>query len=327
MIASTKLLSFACTSVIVSGNVTEDGKPVMLKHRDTDDQDNRIEFFINGKYHFIGLVNSNSPGEEVWSGMNEVGFCIMNTATYNFREDNDSVLMDQEGKLMYEALCECANVHDFEELLEAHNKPLGVEANFGIIDADGGAAYFEVNNYRWVKYDVNDPTIAPKGYRVATNFCEAGRRDEYSGWERYLIASDVMTKLNIDKIDHVVLYDSISRCSKEIDGVRIPRSITSASIVFEGVKAGTDPRQSIMWTILGNPLENIAIPLLVQSENVLPSYMQAGYNYTQKLYKEDEDIIYKEFMGLYSPWISGMMDDEEFYKAYTEQQQLWMHTE
>lgn len=324
---SIPMLSLACTSVIISGNATNDGKPIMLKHRDTDDQDNRIEFFVDGKYHFIGLVNSNSPGEEVWSGMNEAGFCIMNTASYNFRDDNDSVIMDQEGRLMYLALAECASVQDFEDFLNTYEKPYGVEANFGVIDAEGGAAYYEVNNYMWIKYDVNDPSIAPKGYRVATNFCEAGRREDYQGWERFIIASEVMENLNVGEINHVILYDSISRCTKEIDGQRIPRNITSASIVFEGVKAGENPKTAIMWTILGNPLNNIAIPLMVQNENILPDYMQAGYVYTQSLVKETEEIINLDFMDLYNSWISGLIEDEEFYKSYLEKQQTWMYTE
>ena len=37
--------SYACTSVIVSGKYTKDGKAVMFKHRDSDCQDVRVEYF------------------------------------------------------------------------------------------------------------------------------------------------------------------------------------------------------------------------------------------------------------------------------------------
>ena len=37
--------SFACTSVIVSGKYTKDGKAVMFKHRDSQCQDVAVEYF------------------------------------------------------------------------------------------------------------------------------------------------------------------------------------------------------------------------------------------------------------------------------------------
>lgn len=251
----------ACTSVIVSGKATGSGRPLMLKHRDTDDQQNSVRLFCGGKYVFIGLVNSTSPEGEVWTGTNEVGFSIMNTAAYNFREDSlPDVQMDREGELMYRALEVCVTTQDFETLLDTCTKPMGVEANFGVIDAHGGAAYYEVNNFRWVKYDVND---IPCGYRVVTNFCEAGRREDYQGWDRYCIAGEVMAAEFAPDVDHLFFFERLSRNTTERNGRSIPRNITSASIVIEGVPAGCDPLRTVMWTILGNPLNHIAEPLAV----------------------------------------------------------------
>ncbi len=252
----------ACTSMVVSGKATADGKPLLFKHRDTDDQNNSIRFFHGEKYDFIGLVNSNSPAGEVWTGTNSAGFSIMNTASYNFREDSITDLeMDKEGFLMYDALATCVTVADFERLLSDREKPMGVEANFGVIDSHGGAAYFEVNNFRWVKYDVNE---IPCGYRVVTNFCEAGRREDYEGLERYMIATDVMQNEFTPEVDHRFFFNRMSRNTSKIDGISIPRDITSASIVIEGVKDGGNVKDIVMWTILGNPLTHIAYPLQVK---------------------------------------------------------------
>lgn len=251
----------ACTSVIVSGKATSSGRPLMLKHRDTDDQQNSVRLFCGEPYRFIGLVNSTSPEGEVWTGTNEAGFSIMNTASYNFREDSlPDVQMDREGELMYRALSVCTTTADFETLLDTCTKPMGVEANFGVIDAYGGAAYYEVNNFRWVKYDVNDIGC---GYRVVTNFCEAGRREDYQGWDRFCIASEVMQQEFAPDVDHRFFFERLSRNTTERNGQRIPRKITSASIVIEGVPAGHNPLQTVMWTILGNPLTHIAEPLAV----------------------------------------------------------------
>ena len=183
----------ACTSVIISGKATASGRPLMLKNRDTDHRDVRIEYFRGPVYGFIGQVNSESEGGEVWSGTNSAGFCIMNTASYNIKDDDvPDEMMDREGILMFRALGICATTKDFEKMLDNMSKPLCVEANFGIIDASGGAAWYEVNNDGWVKYDVNE---IPEGYRVVTNFSESGRKEDYRGYERWLTASAIMADM------------------------------------------------------------------------------------------------------------------------------------
>ena len=171
--------ALACTTVIVSGSKTASGHPLMLKNRDTDNLENRIEYYQGAIYTFIGLVNADTAGGEVWAGTNTAGFCIMNTASYNLKDDDvPESMMDREGSLMFRALGVCATVEDFEKFLDNISKPRGVEANFGVIDASGGAAYYEVDNDTWVKYDVNS---IPEGYRVVTNFSESGRPEDYKG--------------------------------------------------------------------------------------------------------------------------------------------------
>lgn len=283
------LAASACTSFIISGKATPSGQPMMFKHRDTGELNNRIAHFQGDKYAFIGLMNSPTLDGEVWSGMNEAGFCIMNTASYNLRNDQYDCKMDREGELMYHALGNCANLSDFEQWLETYPKPWGVEANFGIIDAQGGAAYYEMNNDTWIKYDVNDEA---NGYRVVTNFSFAGRYEDYEGYERYLTASAIMSE-NFSKEKELSALDAINLFSRQyrhellgwnydannapkltVDQDFIPRRITSAVICFEGVKAGADPLHSVMWTALGYPACAVAVPLMM-NKNSLPSYMIA----------------------------------------------------
>ena len=110
----------------------------------------------------------------------------MNTASYNIHIIGDnSNAGDGEGAVMYKALGLCKTVADFERFLDTLKRPMAIEANFGVIDAEGGAAYFEVNNYKWIKRDVNDPAIAPNGYIVYTNFSYTGRVDEGHGYIRH----------------------------------------------------------------------------------------------------------------------------------------------
>ena len=281
--------SWACTSFIISGKATPSGRPMMFKNRDTDELNNRIAHFQGDKYAFMGLVNAPSLDDEVWAGMNEAGLCIMNTASYNLREDQLDCQMDREGEFMYHVLGQCANIQEFENWLETYPQPWGVEANFGIIDAQGGAAYYEINNHRWIKYDVNDEA---NGYRVVTNFSFAGRYEDYEGWERYQTATAIMQEkfsrekemTAIDAINyfsrtyrHEVLqlnYSPVNTPEYAVDQDFIPRRITSAVVCFEGVKAGDKPLHTVMWTALGYPACAVAIPLLMHKDH-LPTYMKA----------------------------------------------------
>ena len=282
-------ITFACTSFIISGKATPSGKPMMFKHRDTDELNNRIAHFQGKKYAFMGLVNAPSLDGEVWAGMNEAGLCIMNTASYNLREDQLDCQMDREGEFMYHVLGQCATLQEFEAWIDTYPQPWGVEANFGIIDAQGGAAYYEINNHRWIKYDVNEEA---NGYRVVTNFSFAGRYEDYEGWERYQTASAIMQEKFSREIEMIAI-DAINLFSRKyrhevlgvnyyqenapkyiIDQDYIPRRITSAVICFQGVKAGSDPKYSVMWSALGYPACAVAIPLLMNSSS-LPAYMLA----------------------------------------------------
>ena len=150
LLALAAVPALACTSVIVSGKVRADGRPVMMKHRDTKHLTNDIQWFQGEKYAFIGLVNTDEPfDKQVWAGTNSAGFSIMNTATYDLKEDDvPAEKMDREGYLMYRALEICATVADFEHFIDTLSKPMGVEANFGVIDAQGGAVYYEMDNWK-----------------------------------------------------------------------------------------------------------------------------------------------------------------------------------
>ena len=308
--------AWACTSFIISGKSTPSGRPMMFKHRDTGELNNRIAHFCGPKYTFIGLVNSPTLDGEVWAGMNEAGFCIMNTASYNLREDKLKCTMDREGELMYNALGNCATLGDFESWLATYPQPWGVEANFGVIDAEGGAAYYEMNNNRWIKYDVNEES---SGYRVVTNFSFAGRKDEYEGWERYLTASAIMKEaftlthqmtateaINLfsRKYRHELLgtnYTKENAPQYIVDQDYIPRRITSSVVVFEGVSHPQNARQTLMWTVLGYPACAVAVPILL-TPNHIPSYMMARNRTAisgQELHSEFCDLA----MSIKMQWI------------------------
>ena len=76
----------ACTSAIIGANATPDGRPLLWKHRDTSTIDNKVEYITSkeGEYNYVALFNADDKRcEQAWIGMNDVGFAVMNTASYN----------------------------------------------------------------------------------------------------------------------------------------------------------------------------------------------------------------------------------------------------
>ena len=285
----------ACTSGIFTGKVTADGRPLLWKHRDTSDENNRMAFFKGEKYDFLALLNSSDEDDSAWTGSNNAGFSIMNTASYNLKEDTIKE-MDMEGVLMYKALAECRNLADFERFLDNYPRPMRVEANFGVIDAEGGAAYYEVNNTKWTKFDANDPQIAPNGYLIYTNFSFSGRVDEGMGYIRYQAAVEIVAKhvAKGEKFTPHWIFNNLTRSFyHSLTGVDlfkaefspekasgwvydqdyIPRKSTTASMVIQGVKKGENPEMTTLWTILGYPPAGIAVPMWVKAGEQQPAIL------------------------------------------------------
>lgn len=282
--------SYCCTSVIISGKARHDGRPVMMKHRDTEDPNNRMEWFMGPKYSFKALVNSTFDGRSVWAGMNSAGFCIINTATYDLKDDDVPYSeMDQEGVLMFNALGICESVEDFQNYLDTLTKPWHVEANFGVIDAFGGAAYFEANNHEYVRFNVADE---PGGYMVVTNFTRTGRKDDRLGVDRWEKACDIMEGIDVSHAGHKVLFNEISRSY-----LPILRDISACSIVMEGVPSGSDPSETVMWTICGCPSNCIYVPLRNTGRDDIPAFMKSSLG-SENAEICDIALRYKSSFGL-----------------------------
>lgn len=274
----------ACTSAIVSGKLTANGRPLMWKNRDTNDLNNRVERIKghDGLLEFVALFDARDLRDTAaWMGFNEVGFAIMNTASYNLNGNDGVKEMDREGELMRYALERCKTVDDFEGLLKSLPKPLGVEANFGVIDAQGNGAYFETGNFKYVKFDLAD---ASDGILTRTNYSYSGVKDKGMGYvreknEKTLLAPHVASQ----DITPAVFTEELSRTfynsliGKDytrsgdtwiVDQDFIPRRISSASVVIEGILPGENPRLTTMWIALGYPPCAEVFPVWVGDDGV-----------------------------------------------------------
>lgn len=330
---------WACTSAVVSGRVTPDGRPLLWKNRDTDFMRNHIAYVQGEKYSFIANVNSDNfwqsaslpRGEtglkEAWMGTNEAGFAIMNTQSYNLVEVKDGEERGAaNGRVIYRALEVCTTVQDFCHLLDTLQKPSYIEANFGVIDAQGGALMLEVDYDKYTVFDANNPKDAPYGYVARTNFSFAGEVNQGAGYVRYMEADAVLMKASaMGGITPQGIMCDLSRsfrnavlgvdlrkgcCNKPqgtgwfVDQDFIPRSSTSCSIVVQGVKPGERAELTTMWTLLGYPPTGVTVPLWVKgAERYLPESVRYVDEYrsaplsARSLAWADEVFSYKQGMG------------------------------
>ena len=299
LILHVSISASACTTAVVSGRFTPDGRPLLLKNRDTSSFQNRVLFVHGEAYDFIGVISSgDSTGTRIWSGVNEAGFAIMNAVSYNINHgDTASVRGRDNGTVMREALGVCATLVDFEHFLTGMGTPIGVNANYGVIDAHGGAAYYETGNKGFVKFDANDPNTAPFGYIVRTNYSFAGEPDRGQGYIRYETADRLFYRAAAmnDLTPRFMLEDfvrSLSHSLTEVDLADtmpsagevpffvpfrdyIPRYSTASTCLIHGVGNGEDPELSTMWTILGFSLCSVAVPAWVAGGETLPTMVDA----------------------------------------------------
>lgn len=291
---------YPCTSAIITAKASESGRPLLWKHRDTGALENKIVHMKGEKYAFTGVFNvSDSLNREMWMGTNDAGFSIMNTASYNITAGLEwDKEKDQEGLFMKKALGLCATVEEFETFLKSQSGMWGIETNIGVIDAQGGAAFFETGYYDYVKYDANDPTVAPLGYLIRTNFSFAGEPHDGQGYIRFTETSDLFQKemlkgkLSVDFLLKKATRDMHHGLMKrDIWDAYLPldmddeymvslqdytvRYWSASSLVVEGVKDGDDAGAATLWIILGFPPATLVTPVWIGAGELLPSILVA----------------------------------------------------
>lgn len=285
--------ALACTTAVVSGRFTKSGRPMLWKLRDTEEYRNHMRRFESPLGFYIGLMNdSDTEGESIWGGHNSHGFGIMNSASFNVNENDSVDIENQEGITMKKALAECRNLADFELLLDNLPKPMGLASHFGVIDAEGGAAFYEVNNFTWTKFDANTD---PSGYVLRTNYSMTGTEDVGYGYVRYACATTLfeplkegeLTVLKVGTdfsrsmyhgllgIDYKMLAEADQLPSKsgfiDTDDL-IARYGTSSMILIEGVQPSEDPALTTSWVQIGIPYVSPLIPVWTWAE--IPSELQ-----------------------------------------------------
>lgn len=304
--------SRACTTAIVSAEASSTGRPLLWKQRDTGDPFNIMVYVVSTDttFAYTGLFNlSDTMLRRAYAGQNEHGFAIVNNNSYNLASKPYS---PENGVLLRRALETCATVEDFEAMLrkDGHSR---VESNIGVIDACGGAAYFEVCDSSIVRYDVPEG-----GWLVRSNFSLSGTPDEENfseagtsryartGFARYVTAGKVMASHKglfsptflIDRLgrcfyNSMLGYDASGIFARRIayDEDFIARPTTTSSVCFEGGQ--------IMHAAVGYTPASYAMPMKVCEE--LPGCLERANSLAERVkrylhpYSRDAGVKYIDF--------------------------------
>ncbi|MBP1653825.1 MAG: hypothetical protein H6Q28_381, partial [Bacteroidetes bacterium] len=278
-----------CTTAIITGAGTVDGRPLLWKNRDTDDLSNKVVFVDDVPHKYLGVVNAaDTSGRITWGGLNDAGFAIINTVAYNLPKSGG--LDDLEGHVMGDALRTCATVDDFEQYLKRNLGPgLGSWTNYCVIDARGGAAIFETHNKGYVRLPAD---TAVGGCLLNTNFSRSGRANEGAGYLRFDreerlfgtispggFSRDFILQTAARDLGHPLLLNPEPETWKNLPADRpywvhtnhtINRSGTASTVLIHGAKPGQDPSAATLWVILGEPVCSIALPLWVAAGQTPP---------------------------------------------------------
>ncbi len=293
-------IGYSCTIGVAGGKATSDGRPLLWKNRDSSGRENYALFFKGKIYDYIGVF-SRERTDEIYGGVNERGFAIINSVAYDLEGSGWD-----NGTFMRMALEECATVDEFEKLIKKYKGKLKLSANFGVIDSYGGASIFEVSKDSYKRFDAEK---TKEGYILRTNFSMSGGGDV--GKDRYLREKEIFLKKLKGKIDIKFLLQDVLRDITGKDGKSfsekskkryyytknsICRPYTTSTIIIKGVLKNEPSYLTTLYFLPSNPLTGTILPLWVKAGKVpenlgmrkrspLTMSMLKLYNY---LYPEDK---------------------------------------
>ncbi|MFY9341465.1 MAG: hypothetical protein WAT39_03170 [Planctomycetota bacterium] len=254
-----------CTVGVAAGRATADGRPLLWKNRDAHKRDNVVLALADGKLPYFALCDAGNAAA-VWGGANVAGFAIVNSVARDLPQG--AAEGPGNGAFMKRALQQCASVAEFEALLQQTDGHRRTRANFGVIDAAGGAAFFEAGHATFTRFDADK---SDTGVLVRTNFATTTKGER--GKERCERASQIVASPAARALTPRFLLQQFLRDLKpppsaanggkgRLDAREtICRQTTVAALVLHGVKAGEDAKWTTMWAMLGPPLFTMAVPL------------------------------------------------------------------
>ena len=305
--------SVACDVAVISGEYTSNGRPVIWKNRDHGPRwEQEVRYYpatdpsVGGSVRIVDrattapLVYKDGAVSILSGGLNASGFAITNTTVY----ENDPVheyYSNANHLLMEVALETCKTVGDFDAILAdfrniSENWDKIISGNFVVIDAQGGAALYEIfsgfgfqaylNPLMIKKFDANNVEDAPLGFVNRTNSHSWIERN--SDTQREIRGREILTELydenglNFENVSIILAKDVCGDDPDMVNGVPvtkpnkyntqycISRYMTNISMVVDGVAANEDPALATLWCNLGEPSIGVSTPYFASAGAVTP---------------------------------------------------------
>ena len=264
--------ALACTSAIISATKSSEGVPLLWKHRDASTWNCRVAYVEGAKYGYTALVSLDD--KYTYCGINEKGFAVLNTVTHNIAQTKKGTLKGSAISLMGVILGECATVDEFEAWLAQSNRERKYVTNYAVGDPSGKAAYFEVSQDGYVRYDLEQRA---EGFDVRANFSFSGDMVKRGpSVPRYEIAMAQMQSKttyaphdflefsrNYRNVEGGCVLDNPEKVV--VDNSSIARYMASASAVMV-----CDEKNPRMLVAVGLSSASMGIPVYVKAKNAIP---------------------------------------------------------
>ena len=229
----------ACDVAVITASASATGRPFIWKNRDHTDSYRHIIVYkaevksgVGGCFKLMGetkLNTTSSPATTCSGGANESGFAIANTTVYDSNDPLD--VSNVNTNLVEKALEECRTLKEFETIAKNYTSYWSnstISGNFGVIDAYGGAAIYEMwtdghgTTLKYRKFNVNDGTLTDQsGGTAADNkyssietvgFDNRTNSFHTNGWKE--ITSDTPRELRASRLFNAMrLKDQLSPCN------------------------------------------------------------------------------------------------------------------
>ncbi len=305
---------FSSTVAMVGGSATVDGRPLLIKNRDNSANANQ-EYYFNdvGPYSYIAVTYAGVI-DQAWFGVNELGFAINNADAWNLTSSIPGP--DDDGDIMDLALRICQTVEDFQAIIDSTDiSGRTLPTTYGVIDATGAGAFFEVDDHNHWRFDLDDPAAAPNGYMVRANFAYEGgsyhlgqhRHDRVtalldSGYAAGIITHDYVSMI----IQQDIVNEETDPYPLPFDGRERPlpygllhthdainRDITRSGGVIQGIIPGEDPLLSTLWAIVGEPTATISLPLWAKAGSTPVEFDGPEFSALNLKAQEFRDYLYQ----------------------------------
>ena len=270
----------ACTAAVVAAKASTEGGTILWKNRDSGYHRTCIQYFESEKYAYLGVVIITNPEGGVFSGVNEVGFGIVNTATLNLPKNKEVKGTKSRPPFMRDALINCATVDEFEEFVRNFKRGYKFTTNVGVGDAEGHAAFFEIWGDGYRRYDI-DKTERGIDFRSSFSFAgdmsksercrrrynamveQTAGKEKFSAEDFYYYSCSYYVAGKGDALKSEEPLSSIPR-----ETVPYRSTVDSFSII-----CGKHPR---MLVSMGYPAACPAIPVWLEAKGAIPKCLSGS---------------------------------------------------